>query len=113
MSLSAATKSMSGKTILEVHNDMQKLYAAMPPERFVEHINNLLTTAKENGRDQEREEIVCRLLANGMTVDEIAVVLCVKKEFISIIEYNNSSVKIPDYAKKLSVRRRRRKTHVN
>ena len=108
MSLSAAIKSIGKKTPSEVKEETLKMYSLMTPERFFEHMSNLKNMTIECGRDREREEIVCRLLASGMTVDEITVILCVKKESISIIEHNNAAIKIPEYAKKLRIRRQRR-----
>ena len=108
MNISAAINSMSGKTPHEIKQEFINLYSSMPPERFFEHINNLERRGELNGRDKEREEIVCRLLANGMTAEEISVILCVKTEVIRTIEKNNAAIKIPEYTKKLKERRRRR-----
>ena len=108
MSLSANLDSLSGKTPSEAKEIILKLYSSMTPERFFEHTRNIESMAISRGRDAEREEIVCRLLANGMTVEEIAVILCVKKEIISIIKSNYAATKIPEYTKKLKERRKRR-----
>ena len=68
------------------------------PRAFVEKMletNERL--ARESGHSHEREDNVCRLLASGMSVDEISLVLKIRKEEISIIESNNARVKIPEY----------------
>jgi DNA-binding NarL/FixJ family response regulator len=101
-------KSISEKTPAEMQAEVIKMYSAMTPEMFFEHTRNVESMAVNRGRDAERDEIVCRLLANGMSVEEIAVILCVKKEIIRIIESNYAATKIPEYAKKLKERRRRR-----
>ena len=64
-------------------------------------------TATMNGREDEREELVCRLLASGMDIEEITIVLNLRKRDVEIIHKNHSSIKIPDYAKKLKQRRER------
>lgn len=61
--------------------------------------------SRESGRDAEREELVCRLLASGMPIEEISVVLKIRADEIRIIESNNRRIKIPDYVKKLKSRR--------
>ena len=86
MSLSANLNSLSGKTPSEAKEVILNLYSSMTPERFFDHTRNIESMAVNRGREAEREEIVCRLLANGMAAEEIAVILCVKKEIISIIE---------------------------
>ena len=108
MNLTTAVNSMSGKTPAELKQEFINLYSSMTPERFFEHISNLERRGELNGQDKERGEIVCRLLANGMTAEEIAVILCVKTEVIRAIEKSNAAIKIPEYTKKLKERRRRR-----
>ena len=108
MNLSAAINSVKDKTPSEVKKDYISLYSAMTPERFFEHINNQRDMAIIHGQEKEREEIVCRLLASGMSAEEIAVVLCIRAENVRIIESNNAAIKIPEYAKKLKERRKRR-----
>jgi hypothetical protein len=65
--------------------------------------------ARQSGQEREREEIVCRLLASDMPVEEISVILKIRKEEIQMIQSNNAAIKIPEYAKKLKARRRSRK----
>ncbi len=75
-------------------------------------VNQMLETrergAREDERNKEREELVCRLLASGMPVDEISLILKIRKEEISEIEHNNAAIKIPEYAAKLKARRKGR-----
>lgn len=97
-----------GKSPPEAKEKMMALYSAMPPERLAEHVSNMRDLAIKSGQDNEREELVCRLLANGMPVEEIAVVLCLRTEVVNMIEHNNAATKIPEYAKKLKERRKRR-----
>ncbi|MDR2532336.1 MAG: hypothetical protein LBC82_05795 [Oscillospiraceae bacterium] len=66
-----------------------------------------------SGREDEREEFVCRLLANGMSHEEICVVMKIRIEEIRIIESNNAAIKIPDYVKKLKARRKSREKQNN
>jgi DNA-binding NarL/FixJ family response regulator len=106
--LSMAMKTMSEKTTSEIKADFINLYSAMPTERFFEHINNMQEMARESGKKNEREEIVCRLLANGMSAEEIEVILCDRVDNIHIIKSNHAATTIPKYTKKLKERRRRR-----
>ena len=93
-------------------NEAREIYihllSHMTPERFIEHTNNTRELGKEMGRNIEREELVCRLLASGMPADEVSVVLCLRADVVRIIESNNAAIKIPEYAKKLKERRKRR-----
>jgi hypothetical protein len=70
------------------------------PRAFV---NMMLQTnerlARESGRDNEREENVCRLLASGMPIDEISLILKIRADEIRIIEGNNAKIKIPEYTR--------------
>ena len=61
-----------------------------------------------DGREAEREELVCRLLASGMTVEEISVILNIRIENVRIMESNNAKILIPEYVKTLKSRRKYR-----
>ena len=93
-----------GRTPSEAKAMVLQLYSAMPPDRFFDHMKNLQDLAIQCGKDREQEEIVCRLLASGMPVEEIAVVLCIRADAVRIIESNNAAIKIPEYVKKLKER---------
>ena len=86
----------------------EKLLSNMSVERFNEHMNNIREQAIQTGRDKEREELVCRLLASGMPADEVAVVLSLRADAVRIIENNNAAILLPEYVKKLKERRKRR-----
>jgi len=82
---------------------------AKVPIAFVEKM--LDTTSRlsyKNGREDEREELVCRLIASGMPVDEISVILRIRADEIRAVEHNNANIIIPDYVKKLKARRKSR-----
>jgi|GEM_PF-3029831 len=64
--------------------------------------------ATQKGHEEERAEMVCRLLANDMSVSEIADVLGLRENEIKLIERNHISTIIPQYKKKLQERRKRR-----
>ena len=55
--------------------------------------------ARQSGQDNEREENVCRLLASGMSVDEISLILKIRADEVRVIERNNTKITIPKYAK--------------
>ena len=99
---------MNGDTLTDQKDKLMQLYAAMTPERLLEHTRYTMDSAYQNGQADEREEIVCRLLASGMPVEEIAVVLCKRVAEIELIQSNNASIAIPKYMKKLAERRKRR-----
>jgi DNA-binding NarL/FixJ family response regulator len=101
-------KFMTNKTPQQLKEEMMNFYSKMTPEKFFEHIISAQKMAEIHGKNMEQEEIVCRLLASGMSVDEISLILCVRKENIKLIERNNAKTKIPDYAKKLKTRFRSR-----
>ena len=108
MNISDFFNSMTEKTPSGAKDALLKLYSGMPPERLFEHTWNIQSVAQKSGQAREREEIVCRLLASDMTVEDIACILCIRAEAIRIIEHNNATTKIPKYAKSLKERRRRR-----
>ena len=104
------------KHISSLLNDLKKDECPIPdpsceslPITLVEKM--LETNARlayENGREEEREELVCRLLASDMPIEEISLVLKVRVDEIRIIQGNNEKSKIPDYAKKFKARQRNR-----
>ena len=70
------------------------------PKAFVDKMMETTERlARESGRDSEREENVCRLLASGMPAEEISLLLKIRVEEIRIIEKNNARNKIPEYTK--------------
>ena len=71
-------------------------------------LNNNTEISVRNGREAEREELVCRLLASGMAVEEISVILNIRIENIRIMESNNAKILIPEYDKTLKSRRKYR-----
>ena len=96
------------KSPLEIQMLFQETLAALPPDVFRRHFENIERNAYKNGSDNMRDEIVCRLLASGMTVQEIALILCVREAEIQAVEHTYAENKIPEYAKKLKERQRRR-----
>ena len=60
------------------------------------------------GQEKEREELVCRLLASGMSASDISVILNIRIDTVRTIESNNSKILIPEYAKTLTSRRKYR-----
>ena len=78
------------------------------PKAFVEKmLETNERAALEKGHRDEREEVVCRLIANGMSVDEVSLILKIRADEIrDIARYNGN--RIADYAIKLKARRRSR-----
>jgi DNA-binding CsgD family transcriptional regulator len=108
MALEKALDYMKDKSPEKLKEIMLMRFSAMTPEEYNEHLRNEHTRAVELGREKEREEIVCRLLASGMDTEEIAAILGTKVHLIQTIQDNNKSVLIPKYEKKLQARRRRK-----
>ena len=80
---------------------------SVPMQVFSATLMSSIETATMNGREDEREELVCRLLASTMSVEEISIVLNLRKRDVEIIQKNHASIKIPDYKKKFKQRRER------
>jgi len=78
------------------------------PKAFVEKMLDVTErSALEKGHNDEREEIVCRLLASGMAADDISLVLKLRADNVLAIEKQNGE-KVKDYAKKLKARKKSR-----
>ena len=60
--------------------------------------------ARQSAHEKEREEIVCRLLASDMTVDDISLILKIRADEIRIIESNNAKTTIPEYTRTYKAR---------
>jgi hypothetical protein len=69
-------------------------------------IDRLVYDAKQSATQAERTESVCRLLAGGMTVEEVIVVLCLRRDEVDAIAESNGE-KIAKYAKTLKERQKR------
>ena len=69
-------------------------------------IDRLVYDAKESATRTERTESVCRLLASGMNVEEVIVLLCLRRDEVKDIVRGNSE-KIAKYAKTLKERKKR------
>ena len=74
-------------------------------ERF---LNDNTEVSIRYGREKEREELVCRLIAGGMSVEDISLILNIRLDAVRIIESNNAKILIPEYAKTLKSRRKYR-----
>jgi len=75
------------------------------PKVFVEKmLETMERHAKQYAQENEREEVVCRLLASGMSVDEISLRLKIRADEIRIIESNNAKTAIPEYKRTYNAR---------
>jgi hypothetical protein len=76
------------------------------PKAFVEEmLETNPRLALDKGHRDEREEIICRLLASDMSPNEISLILKLRTDYILEIGTYNGE-KIRDYAKKLKARRK-------
>jgi DNA-binding NarL/FixJ family response regulator len=64
--------------------------------------------AREGGVYSEREELVCRLLASGMPIEQISLILKIRAEEIRIIKSNHANIKIPEYTRTYKARAKSR-----
>ena len=79
------------------------------PKALVEKMLDTTTRqALSKGHRDERMELICRLLASGMSVDEISLVLKIRKEDIIVIEEANERT-IFKYTQTLKNRRTKRR----
>jgi len=69
-------------------------------------IERLVYDAKESATRAERTESVCRLLAGGMSVEEVVVLLCLRRDEVELIVHANDD-KIAKYTKTLKERKKR------
>lgn len=107
MSLSQTFDSAYGTDLNEINSAFMQTLSTMTPKQYTDHILNIHNKAKKEGAEEERDEIICRLLASGMNTDEIATILGIKRNYVEDIEKFNAQNKILEYAKKLQARRRR------
>ena len=107
MTIKKMVEIVQEKTPEEMKELMLLHFSAMTPKEYSDHLNNEHKLAFNHGREKERVEIVCRFLASGIEVDEIAAILGAKKNEIDAIRNNHATTTIPEYVKKLKARRRR------
>lgn len=69
-------------------------------------IDRLVYDAGVNAAQAERTESICRLLASGMSIDEVIVVLCLRRDEVEATAKSNGD-KISKYAKTLKERKKR------
>lgn len=69
-------------------------------------IDRLVYDAKESAKHTEREESVCRLLASGLCIEEVTVLLCLRRDEVKEIAKSNEE-KISKYNKTLKEREKR------
>jgi type I restriction enzyme R subunit len=101
-----ATETIMEKVISGENFTPNEWMAIMPPLKFSEMLNDHYEMGKRSGTDDKRDEVICRLLAAGMS-EEVAVVLCVKADTVSEAVKHRSEI-IKTYARQLKARRKRR-----
>lgn len=69
-------------------------------------IDRQVYDAKQSATTVERTESVCRLLASGMSEEEVVVILCLRKDDVENIAQYNAD-KIAKYTKTLKERKKR------
>ena len=85
--------------------------AALPPEFIIRVFETNARLSEESGQKRATADAVCRLLAAGMTAEEIVMILCVKAEVVDEQAKYQKDV-ISKYAKQLKGRRQRAKKKV-
>lgn len=69
-------------------------------------IDHQVYDAKQSATTVERTESVCRLLASGMSMEEVVVILCLRRDEVERIVHENGD-KIAQYTKTLKERKKR------
>ena len=64
-----------GKTPSETKNNVLQAYSTMTSEKFFDNKKNRQNQERLRRKASDREEMVCRLLASGMSFEEISVIL--------------------------------------
>ena len=82
--------------------------AALPPEFIARVFETHARLAEESGKKKALNDIVCHMLASGMTADEIVMILHVKAVVVNEQTKYNQEL-IAKYAKQLKGRRQRAK----
>jgi len=86
--------------------------AQLPPEIVLRTCDSYREYGEARGREEYQQEAICRLLANGMPADEIAIVLCVKADIVKDIASHNREL-ITKYVGQLKGRRYRKTREQN
>jgi hypothetical protein len=108
MDLNAVFNDLASLPPQEAHKMMMDFFAAMPYERFAmtrDHWENTLT---KNARQEERKEIICRLVAAGMSVDDIALAIVEPIAEVQAVVDLYSDKKILGYKKTFKQRQKRK-----
>jgi hypothetical protein len=86
--------------------------ATLPPDLVAKAFETHARLAEASSQKKTMNEVVCRLLASGMPVDEIVMILCVKTEIVyDAAKYEKEL--IAKYAKQLKGRWQRAKKKQN
>ena len=97
-------EALADDQIPDLRNEPNILMAAL--KALKPYTDRLEYDAVQSGINKERTESVCRLLASGLTAEEITVLLCLRRDEIDDIEKWNKK-KITKYAKTLKERKKR------
>ena len=103
---------LTKKSVLEKLTEGESLTAdewmgIMPPAMFNRTIQLHYDSGKQRGAEDKQYEVIRRLLAAGMTEDEISVVLRIRESDVEYISAN-SKKEIDLLAKQLKARRKSR-----
>jgi DNA-binding CsgD family transcriptional regulator len=86
--------------------------ASMPPDVIMRMLDTHARLAAEDAQTKAVDEAVCRLLADGMPADEIAMILCIKADIVANAQKHKNEI-IAKYAKQLKGRRQRAKKTIS
>ena len=85
-----------------------EMLATMSPELVERMLENHYDFGKQLGEEYYKKEAICRLLASGMSADEIAIVLKIEPDFIDMVRKSRGE-EIAKYREQLKGRRYRLK----
>jgi hypothetical protein len=86
----------------------REFLASMPFEQINRMFDMHREAGLKYGKEEYQREVICRLLASGMSAEEISVILCVKTELVTDIASRSREL-VATYKKQLKGRRYRMK----
>jgi len=98
----------SSKPPQEQHKLMMDFLGNMPYDRYAQFKANEENTMREHARRNEREDIICRLIAAGMSVDDIALTLVEPIAAVQDIAERCRDRRIRDYTRTFKQRQKRK-----
>jgi len=108
MNYQDAIAEFNSKPPQEQHKMMMDFFGNMPYESFNHQREHYEKTMRDRARDDERKEVICRLIAAGMSVDDIALAMAWRVKEVQAIADSYQDRKIPEFVKSFKQRQKRK-----